>query len=128
MNSSSAANAYRQAACESAPPLKIVQMLYAGALRFLQQAKELDPRAERARFQERLQRADAILAELRLALDAERAPELCQRLTALYLFAGRQNEEAHLELATAPLDAAIDVLETHADGWRSAERAAGQDA
>jgi hypothetical protein len=35
---------------------------------------------------------------------------------------------AHLELAQAPLAAAIVVLETPADGGRSAERAAGQDA
>ena len=33
------AQAYQSAAIENAPPLKVIRMLYAGALRFLGQAK-----------------------------------------------------------------------------------------
>ena len=43
MNPHSAASAYKEALYENAPPLKIVHMLYEGAIRFLAQAEQVDP-------------------------------------------------------------------------------------
>ena len=97
MNSKSAANAYREAALENAPPLKVVHMLYQGALRFIDQAAQIDPEKEFEAFQEKINRADAIVSELRLSLDHEPAPELTDQLNALYLFVEDRLRTAFLE-------------------------------
>ena len=121
--SSSAAAAYREAHIHNAPPLKLVQMLYEGALRFLDQAETALGAADGARFQERCLRAVAIVAELRLALDPAQAPELAANLEALYLFAEEAIRNAMRTDASAPLEPARDVLRTLLDGWKRLELA-----
>ena len=121
MNQRSAASAYKEAIFENAPPLKIVHMLYEGALRFLRQAEEVEPAREPAAFAENLNRASRIVGELRLSLDADAAPELCSDLNALYLFVERQIQGALLEQSTEPLADARKILETLLEGWRSIE-------
>jgi len=122
--SSSAAAAYRTAHIENAPPLKLVQMLYEGALRFLDQAEGALAGGEGARFQERCLRAMAIVAELRAALDPTQAPELAANLEALYLFAEDGIKDAMRADSSAPLGAARDVLRTLLDGWKHLETGA----
>ena len=107
MKTPSAANAYKEALFDNAPPLKIVTLLYEGALRFLTQAEALDPRAEPERFGERLGRAGRIVSELRLALAHDRAPELCADLSALYAFVERRLQDAHLERSVRPVAEAV---------------------
>jgi len=121
MDSQSAASAYTQAAVGNAPPLKIVHMLYEGALRFLQQAEAIDPQAQPAKFNERLTRADSIVSELRLSLDPQHAPELTENLNMLYLFVEGRIREAFLDRTHAPLPSARKVLDTLLEGWKSIE-------
>jgi flagellar protein FliS len=121
MNQGSAAAAYRDAHFESAPPLKLVQMMYEGALRFLDQASTALEEAAPSRFQERCLRAQAILTELRLALDHGQAPELAERLDSLYLFAEGEINKAIVEESEAGLGAVRDVLVTLLDGWKRLE-------
>lgn len=113
----SAADAYKQAALESAPPLKIVRLLYAGAIRFLDHAGRIDPLARPAEFNAKLARADAIVTELRCALDRNQAPELCERLERLYAFAEARISEAVLARSAAPIADARKVLATLLEGW-----------
>ena len=121
MNPGSAAAAYRSAGYESAPPLKLVQLLYEGALRFLDQAEAALPAGEGARFQERCLRAQAIVAELRLALDARQAPELAASLDELYRFSEGEIRAAMLAGSGAPLGAVREILGTLLDGWKRLE-------
>jgi len=121
MKTTNAASVYKEALFENAPPLKIVHMLYEGALRFLAQAALLDPETEPARFSEKLRRVDRIVSELRLSLDHAQAPELCTDLNALYLFVERQVQDALLGQTREPLERAAEVLETLLDAWRSIE-------
>jgi flagellar protein FliS len=116
-----AAAAYKAARVEHAPPLKLVQMLYEGALRFLGEAEFALAGGELARFQERCLRAEAIVTELRIALDASQAPELTEHLESLYLFAASEIRRAILEEASAPLQPARDVLTTLLSGWKALE-------
>lgn len=116
-----AAAAYRSANVESAPPLKLVQMLYEGALRFLSQAEAAHAAGEGARFQERCLRSLAILTELRAALDPAQAPELAANLEALYLFAESAVREAMQSESPARLASAREVLATLLDGWKRLE-------
>jgi len=118
MNSNAAAAAYQESAVESAPPLKIIHMLYEGALRFLAKAEACDPASDPQGFGGSLRRADAIVCELRLSLNPDQAPELAQNLSALYLFVEGQIQEALLEQAGEPIAPAREVLETLFDGWK----------
>ncbi len=121
MNIQSAAAAYRESAVESAPPIKIVHMMYEGALRLLEHAERLDPQADAQAFSEKLNRADAIVSELRISLEPTHAPELAERLSALYLFVEERIRDALLDRTVEPLTAARDVLTTLLDGWKKLE-------
>ena len=83
---SSAARLYEEAKFENAPPLKIVRLLYQGAIRFLDSASACDPQAKGSKFNYWLTRADAIVVELRVSLEPGPAPEIAQSLSDLYLF------------------------------------------
>ena len=96
MNSKHAAAAYKQDTFENAPPLKIVRMLYAGAIRFLDQAVSCDADDPESEFAYWVGRADAIVCELRIALVAptEGDPTIQQNLEDLYLFVEKKLCEA----------------------------------
>ena len=116
-----AADAYKRAALENAPPIKIVRMMYQGALRFLDEACAIDPRAEIGRFQDRVHRAEAIVVELRISLEPERAPELCAELERLYLFVEEKLREAVDRREIEPLSAGRKVMETLYTAWKEIE-------
>lgn len=120
-NTAAAAAAYKAARVENAPPLKLVQMLYEGALRFLGEAEAGLAAGDSARFQERCLRAEAIVNELCLALDPAHAPELAERLDSLYRYAAAEIRRALLEETSAPLAPARDVLAKLLDGWKALE-------
>ncbi len=121
MNPQSAASVYASTSYESAPPIKIIHMMYEGALRLIVQAEALDPETDAAAFSDRLNRADAIVSELRISLEPGHAPELSAQLNSLYLFVERQMREAFLERTAAPLRSAREVLSTLLDAWRAVE-------
>jgi flagellar protein FliS len=118
---STAADAYKRATLENAPPIKIVRMLYQGAMRFLDEAARLDPEADRNAFQDRLHRAEAIVVELRISLESEHAPELCAELERLYLFVEDEIRTAVQEGTTEPIAAARRVIETLGSAWSELE-------
>lgn len=124
MHAKSPAAHLKEALCESAPPVKLVHMLYEGALRFIGQAERLDPASEGRAFREKLGRALDIVCELRLALDPQAAPELCARLASLYLFVEDQLHDAQSRGDRAPLAHATEVLRTLLEGWRGVEAGA----
>jgi len=116
-----AASAYRESSFENAPPLKILRMLYQGAIRFIDQAIELDPAADAAHFNEKLGRADAIVCELRCSLAREHAPELCDQLESLYLFVEKRIDDAFQARDAQPVREARVVLTKLLDGWKQIE-------
>ena len=115
------ASTYAQTAIESAPPLKIIHLMYEGALRLLEQAAAIDPAAEPSAFAQRLNRAQDIVSELRISLDPKPAPELAENLTALYLFVEEQIHQAINDSDAAPLQPARNVLATLLSGWKELE-------
>ena len=126
MDAKTAASAYRESAYDNAPPLKIVHMLYGGALRFLEQAEAIDPEQDPHGFNDRLGRADGIVSELRLSLDHEKAPEVCRELSSLYLFVEDQVRRALLDHDVSAIRPARDVLATLDDAWRKIDVDPGQ--
>ncbi len=121
MDLRNAASAYRESAFENAPPIKIVRMLYQGALRFLEQAEQLEPGPAGSRFAHFVTRADAIVAELRVALDKNRAPELAENLEQLYLFVEDRLRVALRERSKTPLGEARTVLVNLLQAWQQVE-------
>ena len=121
MNTQSAADAYSNASFESAPPLKIVRMMYAGAIRFIEQAQLLDPKSDTGEFCDKLARAEAVVSELRVSLDKDHSPELFRNLTDLYIFVEGCIREAFLEQKKGPLTPAHKILNTLLEGWSQVE-------
>ena len=112
-----ATEAYKNTSFEAAPPLKILRMLYSGVLRFIEQAQELDPVQDGPEFNARISRADAIVSELRCAIEPTHAPELAEQLDRLYAFVEVQINRARIELSTEPLGGAHEVLSMLKDAW-----------
>ena len=121
MDPQAAASAYRQESFENAPPLKIVRMMYQGALRFIDGALECDPADPTSRFVHLVGRADAVVTELRLALDADQAPEVSADLERLYLFVESTLQRALVERSADQLPAARAVLATLLEAWSQVE-------
>lgn len=115
------AAAYRNTSFEAAPPLKILRMLYAGALKFLDQAKACELPDESIQFSDRLARADAIVSELRCSLEPERAPDLAQQLDSLYEYVQGELSRAILEREPEPIENAYQVLASLKQAWDQLE-------
>jgi len=111
------AAAYRQHSVENAPPIKIVRMLFEGAIRFLEQAERYDVAADAVQLNDRIRRAEAIVSELRLALDASQAPELVDRLQSLYLFVEDELREAFLAGDKQHVANAKEILQSLLTAW-----------
>src|SRR5436309_7396617 len=88
--------AYKESSVMTAPPERLVVMLYDGAGRFLTQAAAAMREGDLAHSNDRLQRAEAIVSELNVTLDMT-AGEIADRLRAIYLFSRRHLGEARLE-------------------------------
>ena len=121
MDTRNAASLYREAAFENAPPIKIVRMLYLGALRFLDQALAEDPAGAGSRFQYHVMRADSVVTELRLSLHKDPAPEIAANLEQLYLFVEDSLRDALRDKSHEPVRAARAILSNLLDAWSAIE-------
>ena len=125
MSISDPAAAYRQAAFENAPPLKILRMLYQGAIRFLGQASEAHEAGDLPRFTDRVGRAESIVSELRCSLDTEAAPGLCMELESLYLFTSSRLIAAIADQDLDCVEEARGILQTLLTAWNELEMGQG---
>jgi flagellar protein FliS len=115
MNRNSAADTYKAASVETAPPLKIVRMLYEGALRFLSRAEKAGYETSEGRAW--VGRSDAIIKELRYSLDPNQNLEICEQLEALYLFCEDELARALGEMDETGFANAREILEILKDAW-----------
>jgi flagellar protein FliS len=117
----SVAQAYLQSTVENAPPIKIVRLMYEGALRFLDRAAAVDSTAvsgERTRW---LSRADAIVNELRASLDHNHDPRVSHELDRLYLFVHERIAKTIIDEDPSLIPGARVVLATLLEGWKEIE-------
>lgn len=121
MDVRNAAIAYRQASIENAPPIKIVRLLYEGAIRFIDRGDALMKDGLKPGWTQWLTRADAIVNELRCCLDLEVAPEVGGELDRLYVFVQSRMSKAVVEKDTRPLADARRILATLLEGWMQVE-------
>jgi flagellar protein FliS len=90
---------YRQVAAQTATPGQLVLMLYDGALRFLERARQAfghdDPLEFNLTINNNLLRAQAIINELNLALNMEVGGEFSMTLRRLYNYMDRRLQESN---------------------------------
>jgi len=109
---------YQQNAVEAQPQGRIIVLLYEGAIKFLRQAiLEL----EAGHFMEKgqyINKATAILDELKDCLDMKAGGEIAQNLMNLYVFMISHLYQANFTRDAKRIQEVIDLLEQINSGWK----------
>ena len=118
----SAMNHYRQnsivGAVES-DPRKLIEMLLAGAIDRLAQARGTMLRGERAAKHHYISSAISIIEHLRMVIDLPAGGEIAQNLMRLYEYMLRRLPAANVSDDPAPLDEVVGLLREIKGAWDS---------
>jgi flagellar secretion chaperone FliS len=109
--------AYRQQSILTATPGQLVVMLYDGCLRFLHQAAYAMREGNVSESNTRLQRAEAIIDELRTTLDMEKGGVVASRLQGIYVFSSKHLLEARIAGDPKMIDKVSELLSELRDAW-----------
>jgi len=115
-NLAASPQAYRESAVLTAPPERLVVMLYDGARRFLHQAAIAMRGGDVPTAHARLRRAEAILEHLLATLDLSQG-EVAERLEAIYAFCQRLLAEARMKQDATLLEKVGELLGELRDAW-----------
>ena len=115
--------AYQQQSVLTAPPGRLVVMLYDGCLRFLYQSAHALREGDRMTSVSRMRRAEAIIDELTVTLDFERGGEIASRLQGIYAFCRRHLSEAWRDGDAVKIDQVITLLAELRETWAEIEAA-----
>ncbi len=108
---------YKQQSILTAPPGRLVVMLYDGCLRFLFQAAYAMREGDKVNSRDRMGRAEAIIDELTVTLDHERGGEIASRLQGIYAFCRKHLIEASVEQNPAKIEEVSELLSELRDAW-----------
>ncbi len=111
-----AQQAYRDAAVLTAPPERLVVMLYDGANRFLVQAAAAMRVSDLVTANAKLQRAEAIINELRTTLDRS-AGDIATQLDSIYAFCQRHLLDARFKRDAGHIDHVAKLLGELREAW-----------
>jgi flagellar secretion chaperone FliS len=114
MNFAASPQAYRESAVLTAPPERLVVMLYDGARRFLFQAAMRD--GDVPTSHERLRRAEQIVEHLLATLDMSQG-EIAEKLEAIYVFCLQLLAEGRMRQDPASLDKVGELLGELREAW-----------
>jgi len=117
--------AYQESAVLTAPPERLVVMLYDGARRFLYQAAASMREERFTEAGERLRRAELIVEELLCTLDLDRGGRIAQDLQGLYVFFLSRFAEARRERDADVLDWVNGQLAELREAWATIGADAG---
>jgi flagellar protein FliS len=115
-NLAASPQAYRESAILTAPPERLVVMLYDGACRFLHQAAVAMREGDVPVAHERLRRAEAIVDHLLQTLDMAQG-EVAQRLQSIYLFCRRMLAEGRMKQDAGQLEKVGELLGELREAW-----------
>ena len=110
-------DAYKQQSILTAPPGRLVVMLYDGCVRFLFQAAYAMREGKRTVSLERLRRAEAIIDELRVSLDHDKGGEIAANLDAIYGFSRSHLIRAWGEQDASKIDEVSRLMTELRDAW-----------
>lgn len=112
------AGTYLRTQIMTASPQQLRLMLYGGAVKFCRQALGFLDRGDYEGSYNALMRAQKIVLELSTSLNREAAPDLCDKLGALYTYIYRLLIDANMHRAPAPVREAIELLEYEQKTWQ----------
>jgi len=112
-----AAQTYFRTKIFTATPEQLQMMLYDGALRFGQTAREALERKDYETSFQNLVRVQKIVIELINGLRPEIAPDLCKKLSALYRYAYRKIAESNITHNLESLDEGLRILRYQRETW-----------
>lgn len=107
---------YKEVEIETASGLKLVVMLYSGALRFLNIAKEGIGQRKLDVANNNIIKAQDIVSELMTSLNFE-AGEIAHNLYSLYIYINRRLLEANIEKNAEIINEVIRLLTTLKEAW-----------
>lgn len=119
---------YQQVRSTTATPGELLLALYDGLFRFLNGARICIERGEKVRAGEFLSKSYAILSELFIALDHDKAPELCAQLEGLYSFCMDRVTHANIRKDARAVEDVLRVLTPLREAWKEAVPAAAREA
>jgi flagellar protein FliS len=117
-----AQQAYRDSAILTAPPERLVVMLYDGVNRFLIQGATALRSGDMTVTNDRLRRAEAIITELRATLDLSQG-QVANNLESIYSFCQRHLLEARLKRDPEKIEHVAKLLRELREAW---DQVAGQ--
>ncbi|MCB9846814.1 MAG: flagellar export chaperone FliS [Phycisphaeraceae bacterium] len=124
-------NQYLRTKVLSASPEELRLLLIEGAIRFARTGREGLIEKNYEKSFENISQSKAIVMELLNALDSKHDPDLCRKLSGLYVYMFRLLTDANIQHELDPLDEAIKLLEYDRDTWKllmdrlAEERASG---
>lgn len=113
---------YLEAEVLGADPVKLVWLLYRGAIEAVRTARENLAQGDiRGRVRE-INRAWGILRELAATLDHAKGGEISRRLAGLYSYLQNRLIEANVKQIDQPLEEVVSLLTTLSEAWEAASR------
>ena len=109
---------YLAAEVLGADPVKLVHMLYRGAIEAVGAARRNLAAGQIRERSRQLMRAWAILRELNASLDHTHGAEISRRLAGLYAYMQARLLEANQRQIDAPMGEVEDLLKTLEEAWR----------
>lgn len=116
--STAAENPYLRDAVLTATPEQLQLMLYDGAIRFCNQARDAIGRKDFETSYDRLTRAQNIILEMQNGLRYDINRELCSRVSAIYSFLYRKLLDANINRSVSEIDDALRVLQIERETWQ----------
>ncbi len=107
---------YREVEIETASGLRLVVMLYAGAIKFLNIAKEGIKSKKLDIANNNIIKAQDIISELMTSLNFE-AGEIAHNLYSLYLYMNRRLLESNIEKNSEIINEVLNLLNTLKGAW-----------
>jgi flagellar protein FliS len=107
---------YREVEIETASGLRLVVMLYAGAIKFLNIAKEGIKTRKLDIANNNIIKAQDIISELMTSLNFD-AGEIAHNLYSLYIYINRRLLEANIEKNSEIINETIHLLNTLKTAW-----------
>jgi flagellar protein FliS len=110
-------SAYKESSVLTAPPERLVLMLYDGVHRFLFQGAHAMRAGDIQTANSRMQRAEAIIDELIATLDHSAGGEIADRLNAIYLYSRRTLGQSRIERDPSKIDHVDKLIAELRDAW-----------
>lgn len=120
MERATAMNVYNRMDVLTSDPLRLVIMMYEGAIRALEDYKECFHKRDYVAKCRALNKAQEIISELQASLNME-AGEISRLLSGIYSYMGRRLVNGDLQRSLEPAEEVIRMLCELKEGWEAIE-------